>query len=180
MDLKEALERLNSDAWHDALEWVVINIVIVVFPILITYFFLYVDTGKINFQDPVSHGELSLFSISLLGAGVYSMLSAMKGSLKTIKFPGNNIFYLAIFIEVIIAVSLFVLSFTQNVNLDNYPKIQLIRIIATVIIMVLCFLTTFFIILVDASVSNDPPSAEDIWKRSDKRYQKELSREWRK
>jgi hypothetical protein len=193
MSIGEILKRVTKAALKDALLWLGINILLVIIPILFTYGVILGNTGSIVLQEPISHGELSLFSISLLAAGVYVILTGMKISgleqiefhtlhkvLENINFPGIKLWYPAIFFEASIATYLFVTSFTQNTKLINYQQILNIRIIVTILLTLCCFATSFLITLIDSSININPPSADELFNESDQKMQGELEQgEWR-
>jgi hypothetical protein len=189
MSLVDILKRANGAAWVDSIIWLVINVFLGIFPIICTYIIILSNTGTIIFQEPISHGELPLFSISLLGAGVYVILTGMKISgvdkiefsslriaLSNVNFPGTKFWYPAILFEALIATTLFVTSFTLNAELNNYQQILDIRIKITGIILILCFMTSFIITLIDASIKNNTPNAEEMFTESDKKAQDELNK----
>jgi hypothetical protein len=193
MSLGEILKRATKSAWNDALLWFGINILLATIPILFTYGVILGNTGSVILQEPISHGELSLFSISLLAAGVYVILTGMKISgsekiqfralreaLDNINFPGIKLWYPAIFFEASIATYLFVTSFTLNTKLANYQEILNFRIIITIMLTLFCFATSFFITLVDSSINKNPPSASELFGSSDQQIQGELEKgDWR-
>jgi hypothetical protein len=200
MGLFEAIRRANCSAWQEAIRWLIINFFVVFIPIGSTYLFTYNNTGKIIFIEPISHGELSLVSISFLGAGIYIISKGLKITglpqikrdkklrnldkifevLANISFPGSTIFIPTIFIEVIFAVILFMISFSQNTGLANYQEIQYNRIRITLIIMVICFLTTFLITLVESSITNSSLDAQDMFRKSTENWQEKMKNEqWR-
>gem|GEM_PF-5034693 len=200
MNFMEAIKRANGSAWKDALGWFILNLFLIVMPILATYLSIFNNTGQIILPEPISHGELSLVSISLLGDGIYVITRGLRimgleqilGDKKTtgfkklqemfgnINFPGGRWLNIIIFIEVIIATIYFMNSFTQNTALGNYQQVLNFRIISTLVVVLVCLLTTFAITLVDASVTNSPPNVQELFNSGTDEWQKKMkNRKWR-
>jgi hypothetical protein len=197
MTLKEALQRANSSAWKDATSWLVLNILVLLVPVCVTYLYFLLNTGNVDFLEPIRHGELSLFGLSLLGTGAYSLMRGIKISgldqikkdkkakgiekafeaIGNIHFPGFQLFFLAMIGGIISALILFMFSFPQNTFIPNYEIIHQIRII--IIIMLLCLTTSFIIILIESSLVNSPLNVEAVIAESTNKAQQQLRAEWR-
>jgi len=163
MSLIDALRRVTGDALREAFTWLGLNIFLIGLPIGIAYLIMLKTTGQILLQSPISHGELLLVSILLLGSGIYTTIRGMKvqdenskrnikfkGLLSNINFPGNKIFNPIIFLETLAAMVFYIISlFPQNTNISNYQQIQLFWNYASFGLLVFCIGTSFLISLVE-------------------------------
>lgn len=196
MSWKDIIKNANKTAKNETWRWLGLNFFFIIVPIGCAYLFSFYGKGGILLLDPISHGELSLYSLSLLVSGILILIKGIKITgldqirndnqsnavnkisqyLSNLSFPGIGVFTILVMIEVVIAVIIFCSSFSQNNTLPNYSKIQTVHIILSTSILVLSMITTFFITLTGASLENSPISAQDIYARSNEPYQRKLDK----
>lgn len=181
MTLVQALKRINRHAIKDTLLWILITSTIALIPVLCSYLYSYSNYGSVNYIDPLSHGELALYSISLLGSGVYIISKGFRieGNYRKISFPGSGPFIALIF--GLTAISAIIFSNAQILNplLPDYNVIVINKVYHSVYIILASLLITLVITLIDSIMTNNPPPAEEIFSISTDQAQRELKRKWR-
>lgn len=198
MNLCEAIRRANSLAKREAMLWLLLNIFSILIPIGATYLHNYTDFGIFLPLEPVSHGEISLFTISLIIAGVFVLAKglklvgleenkpekkkqlSLKEVLRNISFPGSALFIPSVVLEIVIAAVVFTNSFSQNTSLKNYQEIQNFRIYFSIGLLLICLVTTYLITLVESSISNNPLNIEKLYAEEEGKFRKGMSKgKWR-
>jgi hypothetical protein len=199
MTLIDALKRANGETWDTTLKWFFLNVISLILPIGITYLLLFGKNGAVDYTSPISHGELTLFSLSLLCSGFLILIKGIKVSgedqinndkkssginkfqqkLSNLIFPGSGWFLIFIFLWFALSIAIFCSTFAQNSSLTNYLQVQQVHIILSIIILSISFITTFLITLTDASLDNGRYVVTELYKKSNDQYQKKLEeQEW--
>jgi hypothetical protein len=191
MTWNDVLNRINFSAIKKAFYWLFLNIFALSLPIGITYLMAYNGKGKVDFLSPISHGELTLYSVSLICSG---FLILAKGIIVSeddvpesekprkkisISFPGFAWFLLLCLFNFGGSIAFFCATFSQNNQLPNFGEIQQFSITASQIVLGISFVITFILSLIDAALDNPQFRVQEIFNDSNEKYQKKLkSHKW--
>lgn len=196
MSYKDILSRVDRNVIARTLYWLLFNGFALGFPIILTSILTYSSKGSFDFITPVSHGELTLFSLSLLCSGFLILIKGirvtgndqierddksstfekLRQKVVNLSFPGSPWLYGLSFIVTCSSIGFFCGISTLNPDLPNILQVKEFYLRASRFVLIASFIITLLINFIDAALDNSQYKVETIFHNSNDKYQDQFKK----
>jgi hypothetical protein len=198
MGLIEVIKRGGWQALKQSFVWLALVLFAGALPVGGSYLMIASSGRILDLREPLRHGELALFGISLLVSAVFvisrgttvqgippesdeaqSGLDALLRLLKNPSFPGLLLFGPLVFVEGISATLLFAAAISGGAILPIDPNALDLRILLTAILLGLTVLTAFMVTFVDQALETAQVDAREMFGRDQRRWREQVDESWK-